>query len=229
MLEESKAGVDTTVQAAKDEFAALVETEINESAAAAQEVKNAYSAATSDAQAAQADLMATSEAKLAQDNQTRKDNLQALTDARLDAINDACDVRMGKVEKWIKDRLEWAKQIPDTYYKKHIMNQLNERMSKISDTVQAQRDQAATDAAEANQTLWDNLDAEAQNLADYNVDQTTGLNGFVLATKVGVSIAANGIDDAFGAQADAQNDLLIEAMDKMTKDWAYWLKYFYGF
>ena len=228
-LNDSKAEFDTVIQKQRDDFAAIVAKEKEDSAAAAQKVKDDYAQATEEAKSELADLVASENEAMAENNAARKQALLDETTRQVEAFNANVDARSSAINGWFADRLEWLDQLDDSYMKKHLKKELEQKQAKVNSDLQARKDKAQKDADDANALLWDNLNATAMDLSDYTDAETAASNGFMLATKVAISILADGVDSLFGENADAVNQALNDTLDQMEKDWAFWLKYFYGY
>ena len=46
-------------------------------------------------------------------------------------MRDICDTEKEKVEEWIADRLAWADKMPDSYRKKHLVQELQETRERV--------------------------------------------------------------------------------------------------
>merc|ERR550539_2148721 len=94
----------------------------------------------------------------------------------------------------------------ESYQKKHLIAELEATEAAVVAQLQARTDEAAADAAQA---------AAFAELAAY-VDART-------AAQIGDRLAA------FNAASDAEDAGFNAAMDTVVRNWAYWLKYLYGF
>jgi len=88
---------------------------------------------------AQAALVAQVEQAMADANAKRKQDMAILTQARVEAGEAICDVNLQKVDAWIADRLAWAAKMPESYRKKHLVQELKDTQAKLHDDFDALR------------------------------------------------------------------------------------------
>merc|ERR1719189_968514 len=93
----------------------------------------------------------------------------------------------------------------------------------------ARRAQARADAASAMATLVDNLNAEEAELAAYVAAMQSGFHAFVAELRASTAAAAAAINALFCDRAIEQDDLKNDTADQIVQDFAYWLKYLYGY
>merc|ERR1739844_418338 len=152
-------------------------------------------------------LIAGEEGAMAAGNDARKATLQGIVDGQVEICTSINDVNIGKVDAWIGDRLEWADRMMDSYLKKHLIKELQATQARLVGELQARTDQAVADGAAAVQGLCDAMDAAEA----------------APAAAVGASLAE------FGAAADAEEAGFNATMDQTVQNWAYYLKYLFGY
>ena len=179
--------------------------------------------------AAQAALVAQVESDMAAANAARKGAMADLTAARVEAGEAICDVNLGKVDAWIADRLAWAAKMPDSYRKKHLIQELKDTQARLHQEFDALRAELRADAQAANDDLWAALGAIAQELANTNAAQQAGLSATVAGQTAAMSDGVDAIVADFEAQTDSALAAFNGAMDTVLRNWAYWLKYTYGY
>ena len=81
--------------------------------------------------------------------------------------------KMDSLSEWYHDRLEWADELEDGYYKEHLKSELEDKLAAGLEALQMQRDKVETYARQANDELWENVGAEAEDLAAYSASQQT--------------------------------------------------------
>jgi len=232
--------LEVALDAARDGVAQVVadaRVEAAEGVAAAQETMRAEGArrlglVLDAAQAilqAQADLVAQVEGEMAAANGARKDAMARLTGARVEAGEAICDVNLGKVDAWIEDRLAWAAKMPDSYRKKHLVQELKDTQAKMHEEFDALRAELVRDAQAANDGLWVSLGAIAQDLADVNAAQVAGLTATVSAAAQDMEAGVDAIVADFVFKTNRGLAAFNENMDTVLQNWAYWLKYTYGY
>lgn len=131
-----------------------------------------------------------------------KGDLVLDTTNQVTAFNANVDGRMDAIQGWFADRLAWLDQLNDSYMKKHLKKELEKRMTSDMAKLQERKDEAQKNADEANQLLWNNLNAMFGDLEDYNVEINSEMNGTILATRIGFNIAADALAKAFEISAD---------------------------
>merc|ERR1712127_650550 len=151
------------------------------------------------------------------------------TAARVGVCTDINAVNIDKVNAWIGDRLAWAATMMESYQKKHLIAELTATQAAVVAELQARTDQAEADAAAAMASLSAALAAaEAQQAVD---DAAQAAAFAELAAYVDARTAAQ-IGDrlaAFNAASDAEGAGFSAATDQQVKNWAYYLKYLFGF
>jgi hypothetical protein len=229
MLEDSKSAFDALVQQTREEFADKVAVEVAEAAAYAERAKSSYS---DQAQLDRDDLdvlIADVKAWFDENNAARKAQLQELTSARLSAFEMVMEAKITKIQGWIIDRLEWVEKMDESYLKEHLTKELKAQKASITEQLEARIATARADAAQALDELWEGLQGLREDLAEYGADQSSGLGGYVLASRLALNIALDALNEQFDDAAQAELDGLMAKMDEKTQNWAYWLKYQYGY
>ena len=89
-----------------------------------------------------------------------KTELHDITQARVTAFHAELDEKWEEVKGWFDDRLEWADQLEDSYYKEHLKSELNEKFLTNMAIMQSHRALADEQAADANQKLWESMNEE---------------------------------------------------------------------
>jgi hypothetical protein len=229
MLEGALAEFDHTIAEARAAFHARVEQDQADAAAAAAAAIQLVADAGAQMAADLAALIAAEEAAMQANNDARLAAMAALTAARVETCTAINDTNIGKVHAWIGDRLAWAANMMESYQKKHLIAELEATEAAVVAQLQARTDQAVSDAAAANASLAAALAAaEAQQRAD---DAAQAAAFAELKAYVDARTAAQISDRlaAFVAAADAELAGFNAAMDTVVKNWAYYLKYLYGF
>merc|ERR1719273_2366171 len=174
-------------------------------------------------------MIAAEEGAMAANNAARLAAMAALTAARVETCTAINDVNIGKVDAWIGDRLAWAATMMESYQKKHLIAELTATEAAVVAQLQARTDRAVADAAAANASLAAALAAAEADQAAADAAQAAAFAE--LAAYVDARTAAQ-IGDrlaAFNAASDAEGAGFNAAMDTVVRNWAYWLKYLYGF
>jgi hypothetical protein len=68
------------------------------------------------------------------------------TQSRVDVFQGKVDAEADKVDGWFADKLEWADKLYDSYYKEHLINELNHKRDSTLASLQARRDASQADA-----------------------------------------------------------------------------------
>ena len=229
MLEGALAEFDQVIADARAEMAARVAQDKADAAAAAAAAIKLVADTGAQMTADLAALIAAEEGAMQANNAARQQAMADLTAARVAVCTEINDTNIGKVNAWIGDRLAWAANMMESYQKKHLIAELEATQASVVAQLQARTDQAVADAQAANQSLAIALaSAEALQQADDAAQAAAfaELVAFVnarTAAQVGDRLAA------FEAAADAEEAGFNAAMDTVVKNWAYYLKYLYGF
>lgn len=166
---------------------------------------------------------------MAAHNAARKQAMADLTAARVATGEAICDVNLAKIDGWIADRLAWAEKMHESYRKKHLIQELNDTSDRLHLQFETLRALMLSDAQEANDSLWESLGDVAANLASYNAGMTASLNARVSDAIDAWAEGSDAIETAFSARADAGLARFNGHMDTALQNWAYWLKYTYGY
>jgi len=229
MLEGSLADFDRVISLARQEFFHRVSEDKQDAADAAAAAIGLVADTGAQMTADLAALIAAEEGAMASNNAARRAAMAALTADRVAVCTEINDTNIGKVNAWIGDRLAWAANMMESYQKKHLIAELEATQAAVVAQLQARTDQAVSDAAAAEASLAAALAAaEAQQQADDAAQAAAfaELKAYVdarTAAQIGDRLAA------FVAAADAELAGFNAAMDTVVRNWAYWLKYLYGF
>ena len=229
MLMASVAEVDQIIADAREEMGARAAQDKADAAQAADDAIQLVASTAAQMAADLAALIAAEEGAMQSNNDDRRDAMAALTAERVSQCKAINDVNIDKVNSWIGDRLAWAENMMDGYQKKHLIKELKRTQAALVGQLEALTARARAEAADARASLDAQLAAaEAQQqaddaaqaslfaqLANHVIERTVAQIGELLA--------------AFDAAVDAEVQGFGEAMDQVLKNWAYWLKYFYGF
>ena len=179
--------------------------------------------------AAQAALVAEVEGQMAAHNAARKQAMADLTAARVATGEAICDVNLAKIDGWIADRLAWAEKMHESYRKRHLIQELNDTSARLHSQFETLRATMLADAQHANDSLWESLGDVAASLAAYNAGMTASLSATVSDAIDAFATGADAISDDFDARGDAGLAKFNSNMDLALTNWAYWLKYTYGY
>jgi len=114
---------------------------------------------TAHAEAAYDDMVAlgeSTEAQLAADNDARRAAFYDYSQGLLDAFHADIDVHLGKVDAWFGDRLEWIEKLYDSYYKTHLIAELEAKRDASTASLNERR-VAAQDLADEGRHYLDHL------------------------------------------------------------------------
>ena len=229
MLEGSVAEFDAMIAAARAEFADRVAQDQADAAASAQAAIDLVHSTGVQMGADLAALIAAEEGAMAANNAARLAAMAALTAARVETCTAINDVNIGKVDAWIGDRLAWAATMMESYQKKHLIAELTATEAAVVAELQARTDQAVADAAHANASLAAALAAaEAQQAAD-DAAQAAAFDELRAYVDARTAAAIGDRLAAFNAASDAEEAGFNAAMDTVVRNWAYYLKYMFGF
>jgi len=179
--------------------------------------------------AAQAALVAEVEGQMAAHNAARKQAMADLTAARVATGEAICDVNLAKIDGWIADRLAWADKMHESYRKRHLIQELNDTSARLHSQFETLRATMLADAQHANDSLWESLGDVAASLAAYNAGMTASLSATVSDAIDAFATGADAIADDFSDRGDAGLAKFNANMDLALTNWAYWLKYTYGY
>ena len=159
----------------------------------------------------------------------RRSALLAETSFFVRGLRATCDTEQGKVEQWIADRLAWAAKMPESYRKKHLIQELEATRTRLLGELEARVTEALADAEAANQALSDSLEATAAGLAADSAAFQGRLGGVVAGTTQQVTAGVGARLAAVTARAQAMEAALNAVMAQNRMDFAYWLKYHAGY
>jgi hypothetical protein len=177
----------------------------------------------------QADLVASVEGSMAFANGLRMALLGGLTDTLVGQGEAICDTNLDKINAWIADRLAWAAKMPDSYRKKHLVQELEATLARLTGEFEARRTEMKSDAQAALDALRGALDGVASDLAASNDDATAALTATVGGAVADMAAGGDDISAGFDADAEAEFAGFSDQMDADLQQWAYWLKYVYGY
>ena len=229
MLADARAGFDAMVQACRDDFAAHVAAEQADSTGRMDAVNAEMTELTTGAAAALAQLSADSAAAFAASNGERLAALGAQTDAAVTGFVAVVDDQLGRVEGWFNDKLAWVERLYDSAYKTHIINELTAKRDNSVESLTKRRQRAIDEGAAAMQRLTDALDAMESRLAGYIANQAAAFAGFVKGLLADTAASGAAINDQYTADSNAELAAKNATADEVTKNWAFWLKYLYGY
>jgi hypothetical protein len=217
------------IQATRDEYRELVDTEIGESDERRNAINDFVANELADAADDLADHVADYVATMYSDIEDRFYTYEDYSNGLLDAFLATVQTQIDNVNEWFGDRLEWIEKLYDDYYKEHLKKELTEKRDAALADLQARYDDAVAFTAASQTTLWSNMlaawdalvawgEAEEAAFADWSYDHYAYTTG-----------ASQAIHDAFVLAAEANNDFLNAAMDELTRKWAWWLRKFYHY
>merc|ERR1712226_1063815 len=134
----------------------------------------------------------------------------------------AVDAEKAKVDAWFNYQAEWAEKLYDSYYKEHLLQTLESRRDETKAALDARVATSNAQADAANAALADNLDAQEADFAASNADVMAYMVSFNADLEAATA-------DAFFAAAEAEEAAKNAFLDQTAKDWAYWLKYLWGY
>lgn len=152
-----------------------------------------------------------------------------LTGARVATGEAICDVNLAKIDGWIADRLAWADKMHESYRKRHLIQELNDTSARLHDQFEALRATMISDAQHANDSLWASLGDVAAQLAAYNAGMVASLSATVSDATDYFAHGSDAIAADFDSRADGGLARFNGHMDVALQNWAYWLKYTYGY
>ena len=220
---------DEMIAACRANFGQAVADVKSESDEDRKTVNYAIQNATDNAEAALEQTIADSEYALASSNDDRQQWLADLAKQAVDNMTDAVAAEKAKVDAWIGDQREWAEKLYDSYYKEHLLQTLDSRRNETNAALDKRVATAQAQADAANAELRDNLDAQEADFASSNADQLASMQAFNAALNAASQEASAATNDKLAAAADAENDGKNAFADQMEKDWAYWIKYLWGY
>ena len=229
LLEAARDGVaDTVAQARLDERASVdaFKAAVRAEADRLLQLVTDTGAALLDEQAA---LVGSVEGKMALANGVRMALLGSLTDTLVGQGEAICDTNLDKIGAWIADRLAWAAKMPDSYRKKHLVQELEATLARLTGEFEARRTEMKSDAQAALDALRAALDGVASDLAASNDAATAALTATVGGAVADMAAGGDDISAAFDADAEAEFAGFSAQMDADLQQWAYWLKYVYGY
>ena len=174
-------------------------------------------------------LIAAEEGAMAANNAARLAAMAALTAARVETCTAINDANISKVNAWIGDRLAWAATMMESYQKKHLIAELTATEAAVVAELQARTDRAVADAHHANSSLAAALAAAEAAQAAADADQAAAFDELRAYVDARTAAAIGDRLAAFNAASDAEEAGFNAAMDTVVRNWAYWLKYLFGF
>merc|ERR1712151_804791 len=111
----------------------------------------------------------------------------------------------------------------------HLLQTLESRRTETKAALDARVTTSQNQADAANAALADNLDSQEADFADFNAGQMAHMVQFNVDLRAATAAAGAAINDTFAANADAENAAKNAFLDQMHQDWAYWLKYLWGY
>jgi hypothetical protein len=228
-LNEARIAFDTMVQNSRDDFADYVANEINESNRNREQVNANLHYATHAAEDALALAIDAAESAFLDANNVRRATMQNMTNTMVSEFQAIVSAQRAQVDGWFDEKIAYASEIYDSYYKEHLLQTLEERRNQIFEELDARKDTAYTDAANANQLLDDLLAYEEYANAEYNQNMFDGMAAFNHSLETATAAAAADIHAAFSAASEAELAGKNEWLDQLRYDWGYWLRYVWGY
>ena len=139
------------------------------------------------------------------------------------------DAQLERTTGWFNDKLEWVEKLYDSAYKTHIVNELTAKRDGTIESLNRRRQSALDEAEAARQRLADALAAEASDLAAFIDSEAAAFADFVEALLASTAEKGDEINNQYADDADNELAAKNETADDVTRDWAFWLKYLYGF
>ena len=220
---------DAIVQACRDRFASRTADEQAMSTAAMDQLNANVHYAASNAEDALRQLNADSEGAMAGANDVRKQWMSDLTFERTAEFKAVVDAEKDKVNAWFGDQSEWADKLYDSYYKEHLLQTLESRRTATIEALDGRLATSQKLADDAEAQLADQLDAEEAALAAFGADTLAAMEQFHNELEAATAAAAAAINDSFNASAAAENNGKQVFLTDLSKDWAYWIKYLFGY
>merc|ERR1712060_864393 len=228
-LDNARIGFDTMVQNSRDYFADLVATDKYESNNRREQVNADLHYATHAAEDALALAIQAANAAFSDANNARQASMQALTNDRVSTFQAVIADTKAKVDGWFDEKVEYASEIYDSYYKEHLLQTLAERRNQIHEELDARKAEAYDDAENANASLAYLLDNEEDGMAYYMNSVMNEVLNFDHALEHATADHAQDIHDAFSYAANKENAEKNAWLDQLRTDWAYWMRYVYGY
>ena len=228
-LQDARNGFDAMVQACRDRFGDRTAAEQAAADAARQQVDADLAAAAGADEAGLAQAIADAEAAFADANNARQAELQANSDAAVAAFQADIDEEKARVGAWFADQAEWAAKLYDSYYKEHLLETLAAKRDSTLAALDARAATAVANADAANAQLADDLDAAEAANAAFNAATLANMIAFNDQLQADTAATGAAINSQFSADAEAENAAKNANADQLTEDWAYWLKYVWGF
>ena len=229
MLVDAKQGFDDMIVACREDFADLVATEKLESANRRAQVNADVAEAADAALAALATAGAEAEADLIAADAERQAAMLAYTDNILYNFNESVVGQMVKFQGWFGEKLAEVARLYDSTYKEHLQNELETKLAAALESLQRRMDAATAVMDAANLALTDSVQAHQADLWGFHDEQTFQLETFVTDTKANTAAAATATNDAFCHAALVEDEIKNASADQLVRDWAFWLKYVYGY
>ena len=229
MLVDAKQGFDDMIEACRVDFADLVTSEKLESANRQAQVNQDIAEAAVAAAESLAASGAEAEDALAASVAEKRAEFLAYTQNILDNFGASVSGQAEKFEGWFAEKLEWVEKLYDSTYKAHLKGELETKLAAALAQLQARTDAAQAVMDAAHQTLATALEGQQYGLWNFHDEQTFQLETFLTETQANSAAAATATNDAFCGAALAEGDLKEANADVLVQDWAFWLKYVYGY
>ena len=229
MLVDAKQGFDDMIVACREDFADLVATEKLESANRRAQVNADVAEAADVALATLATAGAEAEADLIAADAERQAAMLAYTDNILYNFNESVLGQMAKFQGWFGEKLAEVARLYDSTYKEHLQHELETKLAAALESLQRRMDAAAAVMDATNLALTDSVQAHQADLWGFHDEQTFQLETFVTETKANTAAAATATNDAFCHAALVEDEIKNASADQLVRDWAFWLKYVYGY
>jgi hypothetical protein len=229
-IDETKAAFDLMIQAARDEYRSLVDTELAESAERLDTINNVERIPAGEVAIQElTDLCSESIATMTTDNASRAEAFIAASGDQLDAFLAQLKDQTDKVNKWFSDRLEWVDLLYNDEVKAELRVELEQKRDQALTDIEARYTDATESVAAALADLESNL-SEALHVVEAFCDsEQRELSTFNDAEVSYVQETSSYISEAFVAVAEEENSFMSAALDELQRRWAWYLLKFYRY
>jgi hypothetical protein len=228
-LEGAKQDFDDAMQACIDDFTAHAEAEHQQAADTRDQLINdLYDMAV----AAHEDLLAlgqSSEDTLKADNDARRSAFYDHTQEKLDAFTADIATQEGKVVAWFGDRLEWVAKLFDSGYKERLVAELEQKRDEALASLAGRQETAETIMATSRAQLDSNLSDLEDRLWDFHSGESDDFADFAEDTLYYFEKDTGVVYDRFCGEVEDEIEAKQAYVDATTQNWAYWLKFIYGY
>jgi hypothetical protein len=148
---------------------------------------------------------------------------------KLDAFTADIATQEGKVNAWFGDRLEWVGKLFDSGYKERLVQELEQKRDEALQSLADRQATAEGIMADSREQLDDNLSDLEDRLWNFHDDESDDFADFAEDTLYYFEKDTQDVLDQFNADVSDEVDNKQAYVDQTTQDWAYWLKFIYGF